>query len=83
VLSFILLKTNCCNLKESFSVKQVAADLKISSLNNRDEALTTLTGYGLNNLGMFRLFFIPFKKIQNLSQKGQSFMIPTTGLFSS
>jgi hypothetical protein len=42
-------------LNEFFSVKQVTAGLKISELNSPDKVLTTLTGYGLNNLGMFRL----------------------------
>jgi len=42
-------------LNESFSVKQVAADLKISEFNNRDEALTTLASYILNNLGLLSL----------------------------
>ena len=42
-------------MKESFSVKQLPADLKISELNNLDEAVTTLASYILNNLGLLSL----------------------------
>ena len=49
-------------------MKQVAADLKISELNNGDEALTTLAGYVLNNLGFFGVMIHP------LLEKTQSFL---------
>ena len=39
-------------MNESFSVKQVPADLIILELNNRDEALTTLANYILKNVGL-------------------------------
>ena len=51
-------------------MKQVDVDLKISELNNRDEALTTLAGYVLNNLGLLTFMIHPLlEKTESFSKR--------------
>ena len=57
-------------------MKQVAADLKISELNNGDEALTTLAGYVLNNLDFLTFMIHPLLENTESFSKKREFHDP-------